>query len=187
MTPEQTVDEILARTPPPRSPIVVTDYDPGWPALFERLAQPLEEEVAELGGRVEHVGSTAVPGLAAKPVIDIDVVVPTAADAPAAIARICALGYVYQGDKGVEGREAFLWPAGAPEHHVYVVVEGDAPHTDHVRFRDHLRRDPRAAQQYADLKRGLAARHGADRLGYSDAKTRFVARTLEGCAPPEGV
>lgn len=192
MTPEQTVAEILARTPPPRSAIVVSDYDAGWPALFERLAQPLVAAVAGLGARVEHVGSTSVPGLAAKPIIDIDVAVSSAADVPAAIERLCALGYVYQGDKGVKGCEAFLWPTGAPEHHVYVVVEGNDPHTNHVRFRDRLRGDPWTAQEYAVLKRGLAERYGADRLGYSGAKTEFVTRALdaaknEGCGPPEGV
>ena len=186
VTPEETVDEILARTNTTRAEIVIADYDAGWPALFERLAQPVREAVAELGARVEHVGSTAVPGLAAKPVIDMDVVVPSAADLSETIERLRALGYIYQGDKGVEGREAFLWPPGAPVHHLYVVVDGSRPYREHVCFRDHLRAHPEAVQEYAALKRGLANRHGADRLGYTDAKTVFVVRALA-AHPPEGV
>jgi len=186
MTPDETVDEILDRTMTTRSPIVIADYDPRWPALFERLAEPVRAAVAGVGARVEHVGSTAVPGLAAKPVIDIDVVVSSADHVPVAIERLRELGYVYQGDKGITGREAFLWPAGAPVHHLYVVVEGGDPHTNHIRFRDRLRRDPRMAAEYAALKRGLADEHGADRLGYTEAKTAFVERTLR-ADPPEGV
>jgi GrpB-like predicted nucleotidyltransferase (UPF0157 family) len=186
MTPDETVDDILARTTAARSPIVIADYDPGWPALFERLAEPVRAAVAGLGARVEHVGSTSVPGLAAKPIVDMDVVMPSPTDVPAAIDRLRELGYVYQGDKGIAGREAFLWPAGAPAHHLYVVVEGGDPYTNHVRFRDHLRRDPRIAEEYAALKRRVAAEHGADRLAYTEAKTAFVARTLR-ADPPEGV
>jgi GrpB-like predicted nucleotidyltransferase (UPF0157 family)/predicted kinase len=187
MTPEETVDEILARTATTRSPIVVADYDPGWPALFERLAAPVRAAVAGLGARVEHVGSTAVPGLAAKPIVDMDVVVASPADVPEAIERLRALGYVYQGDKGIEGREAFLWPAGAPPHHLYVVIEHDRPHADHVRFREHLRQHPEVAAAYAACKRDLAARHGADRVAYTGAKAAFIAAALRAADPPEGV
>ncbi len=89
--------------------------------------------------------------------IDIDVVVRSAEDVPIAIERLRAtLGYVYQGDKGVRGREAFLRPPDARPHHIYVVVSGSEPHADHVQFRDYLREHPGVAQQYADLKRNLA-------------------------------
>lgn len=187
MTPDETVDEILARTSAARAPIVVADHDPGWPALFERLARPVREAVADLGARVDHVGSTAVPGLAAKPIVDIDVVVPAPSDVPEAIERLRALGYVYQGDKGIEGREAFLGPPGAPVHHLYVVVDGNGPHTDHLRFRDHLRNHPETAEEYAALKRDLARRHGCDRIAYTEAKTAFIAAALGAADPPEGV
>ncbi len=183
MTPDETVNEILARTSTTRSPIVIADYDPAWPELFERLAEPVRAAVAGLGARVEHVGSTSVPGLAAKPVIDIDVVVASAADVPEAIERLRALGYVYQGDKGIPGREAFLWPPGTPQHHLYVVVDGSPPHADHIRFRDHLRQHPGAAQEYAALKRDLAKRHGADRVAYTDAKTAFITEALRAARP----
>ena len=153
LTPEETVEAILAQTTSTRSPIIVTEYEHDWPLRFEEIARPVREAVADLGAQVEHVGSTSVPGLAAKPIIDIDVVLNSADDVPTAIERLRSLGYLYQGDKGIKGREAFLWPRGTRPHHLYVVVEGSQPHLDHVEFRDYLRGHPEVADEYASLKR----------------------------------
>lgn len=120
-----------------------------------------------------------MPGLAAKPIIDIDVAVASPGDVPTAIERLGSLGYLYQGDKGVEGREAFLWPSGAEPHDLYVVVRGNDAHREHIAFRDYLRDHPDVARDYAELKTRLAAEYGEDRLGYTDAKDEFVARVLE--------
>jgi GrpB-like predicted nucleotidyltransferase (UPF0157 family) len=185
LTHEQTVDAILARTPTYREPIVIADYDRGWPSLFQVHARLLRAAVAELGAEIEHVGSTAVAGLAAKPIIDIDVVVRSAADVPVAIERLRALGYVYQGDKGLPGREAFLWPPGTRRHHAYVVVSGSHPHANHTAFRDYLREHPQAAAQYAELKRELAERYRDDERGYGQAKDEFVADVLRMARAPD--
>jgi GrpB-like predicted nucleotidyltransferase (UPF0157 family) len=122
--------------------IVVTDYDPDWPFLFEEFARPVREAVADLGAQIEHVGSTSVPGLAAKPIIDMDVVVGSADEVRGAIERLSSIGYVHQGNNGIAGREAFMWPSGAQPHHLYVVVEGSQPHLDHIEFRNYLRAHP---------------------------------------------
>jgi GrpB-like predicted nucleotidyltransferase (UPF0157 family)/predicted kinase len=178
LTPDETVDEILARTTSTRSPVVVAEYDAEWPELFERIARPIRAAVADLGAKVEHIGSTSVPGLAAKPIIDLDVVVRSADDVATAIEWVRALGYVYQGDKGIRGREAFLWPPDTPPHHLYVVVEGSRPYADHVDFRDYLRAHPESAREYAALKLSVAAKHADDPLGYADAKSDFVEAVL---------
>ena len=177
-TAEETVDEILARTPSVSHPVVVSEYDPEWPELFRQIAEPVRHALGTIALAVEHVGSTSVPGLAAKPVIDVDVVVSSAEDVPAAIERLRDIGYVYQGDKGIPGREAFMWPPHAPRHHLYVVVEGSKPRVDHVRFRDYLRDHPEVARDYAELKRRLAEQHGNDHEAYTNAKSEFVARVL---------
>jgi GrpB-like predicted nucleotidyltransferase (UPF0157 family) len=181
-TPEETVAAILARTDPAsarsREPIVVVEYDDAWPAQFEEIALPIREAFAPLEASVEHVGSTAVPGLAAKPVIDIDVVLSSDTDVARGIELLRALGYVHQGDKGIPGREAFLWPPGARRHHLYLVVVGSTPHRDHVEVRDHLCRHPQVAREYAALKRSLAERCRDDRLAYEDGKDGFVSRVL---------
>jgi GrpB-like predicted nucleotidyltransferase (UPF0157 family) len=174
MTPDETVDEILAGT----APVVIVDYDAQWPTIFEIVAQPIRTAVADLGARVEHVGGTAVPGLAAKPIIDIDVLVPSTADIPAAITLLRGLGYVHRGDQGVPGREAFAGRGDGPAHHLYVVAEGSSPAVAHLSLRDRLRRHPELVREYAALKRRLAAWYGDDRRAYTDAKTEFIARVL---------
>jgi GrpB-like predicted nucleotidyltransferase (UPF0157 family) len=159
--------------------LVVCDYSETWPVLFEQLAKPLRQMVAPIGGRLEHVGSTSVPGLAAKPIIDMDIVVALEEVVNEAITAAVSLGYVHQGDKGIAGREAFMWPAAAPPHHLYVVVEGSKPHRDHVDLRDYLRADPDAASRYAELKRELAVRFADDREAYTNAKDEFINQALE--------
>jgi GrpB-like predicted nucleotidyltransferase (UPF0157 family)/predicted kinase len=178
LTPEETVAAILAQTSSTRAPIVISDYDTDWPLHFEEIAQPVREAIADLGATVEHIGSTSVPGLAAKPIIDIDVVVASTDDVLTAIERLRSLGYLYQGDKGIKGREAFMWPNGARPHHLYVVVQGNEPHRKHIAFRNYLREHPEVARDYAALKTRLAEQHGEDRLGYTDAKDAFVAQVL---------
>ena len=182
-TPEQTVDAILALTPSQQAPITVSDYDQSWPERFAELAAPVRAAVHDLGASVEHVGSTAVAGLAAKPIIDIDVVVPSGDDVPIAIDRLRGLGYLYQGDKGIPGREAFLWPPGATRHHLYVVVAGSKPHLDHTQFREHLGRHPEIARAYSDLKRDLATRFRDDPIGYTEAKSQFILAALASARP----
>jgi GrpB-like predicted nucleotidyltransferase (UPF0157 family) len=162
----------------PGATVVVVAYDPDWPRQFAELARSVREALGDLDATVEHVGSTSVPGLAAKPVIDIDVVVASAADVPRAIERLRPLGYLHQGDRGVTGREAFTWPPDARRHHLYLVVSGSEPHLEHVELRDYLRDNPRVAADYGALKTELAQRLGADRLGYTEAKAEFVAGVL---------
>lgn len=87
--------------------IVVVDHDPAWAGEFERLAAVIRGALGELALAVEHVGSTSVPGLAAKPVLDVAAVVPSADGLPVAVARLAALGYRHRGDLGIAGREAF--------------------------------------------------------------------------------
>jgi GrpB-like predicted nucleotidyltransferase (UPF0157 family) len=161
-------------------PIVISEYDPRWPALFCELRDALPAGLRMCARSIEHVGSTAVPGLAAKPIIDIDVVVADEADVAEAIAMLAAAGYPHKGDAGVPGREAFDQPPHLPEHHLYLCVEGAGPLVAHLRLRDHLRANPGTAREYAALKRELTAAYGDDREGYTEAKTVFIERVLAG-------
>jgi GrpB-like predicted nucleotidyltransferase (UPF0157 family) len=161
-------------------PIVISDYDPHWPELFYELRDGLPAGLRVRARSIEHVGSTAVPGLAAKPIIDIDIVVADQADMAEAIGMLAAAGYPHKGDLGVIGREAFDQPPHLPEHHLYVCVEGAAPPVAHLRLRDHLRANPGTAREYAARKRELAAAYGDDRAGYTEAKTAFIEAVLAG-------
>lgn len=161
-------------------PIGVVPYDPAWPVQFEQLAQRIQLAFAD-GPllAVEHIGSTAVVGLAAKPIIDLDVIVPSEADVPDAIARLATLGYVHQGDLKIAGREAFQWPTGTVRHHLYLCVCDNAEYRRHVAFRDYLREHRDEAQRYGALKRDLAAKHREDRDAYSRGKTAYIQAVLE--------
>ncbi|MEV0253559.1 GrpB family protein [Streptomyces sp. NPDC050732] len=112
--------------------IVVSAYEPQWSERFEDRRQWLAPHVADLAVSIEHIGSTAVPGCAAKPIIDLDIVVPEEAAMLVLISRLAGQGYQHEGDLGIQGREAFRAPPAAFEHHLYGVVAGTKPHLDHV-------------------------------------------------------
>jgi GrpB-like predicted nucleotidyltransferase (UPF0157 family) len=160
-------------------PVIIVDYDPHWPDLFEELRAPVVAALGDLVFIVEHVGSTAVPGLAAKPIIDMDVVVPSVADIPEAIGRLAILGYVHRGDLGIPGREAFISPAGKSRHHLYVCALGSEELRRHRSFRDYLLTHPDDARAYGALKKAAALRFAEDRAAYTEAKTRFVEAVLQ--------
>jgi GrpB-like predicted nucleotidyltransferase (UPF0157 family) len=157
---------------------VIREYDPAWQGLFEGLRGRLLDVLSGLAVAVEHVGSTAVPGLAAKPIVDIDAVVASAEDVPLGVERLERAGWRHQGDLGIPGREAFEPPAGVPWHHLYVVTAGGERLRCHLAFRDYLRAHPETARTYAALKRESARRFGGDRRAYTDSKGKFVEHIL---------
>ncbi len=159
------------------SQVVVVDYDPKWPELFQALTAPLRKVFAQVAVSIEHVGSTAVPGLAAKPVIDIDVVV-LEHDVSEAIARLGSLGYRHLGERGIPQREAFRRPPSSAVHHLYVCPLASAALANHLAVRDHLRSHPEEARAYGELKKQLAIDFAEDVDGYVEAKTEFLLRIL---------
>jgi len=162
--------------------IVVVDYDPDWPAAFERVRSRVWPVVSDIALAVEHVGSTSVPALAAKPVIDISVVVRGKADVPVAIERLATLGYVHRGNLGIEGREAFKNPAPSldplPAHNLYLCPRDSPALLNHLAVRDYLRTHPDAAAEYGDLKKRLAELYPNDIDSYIDGKTDMLLRIL---------
>lgn len=160
-------------------PVVIAAYDAEWPRAFLRLAGRLEDALYDVAERVEHVGSTSVAGLPAKPILDIDVVVRSRDLIPAAIQRLESLGYRHQGDLGIPGREAFQSPPGRERHHLYVCSQDSGELARHLAFRDCLRDDAKTRRSYANLKQALAVRFRDDRVGYTQAKTTFVRASLE--------
>ncbi len=142
--------------------------------VCSRLSSVLNELVVS----IEHVGSTAVPGLAAKPIIDIDVLLRSSSNLGLIIRKLAEAGYEHEGDLGVAGREAFRVKPTTVQHHLYVCKFGSREFDRHVTFRNYLRSHPAEANAYAILKRELASRFGADREGYNRAKSAFVQRIL---------
>lgn len=159
--------------------IEVADYDPSWPLLFAEITAPIRAAFGPSLVALEHVGSTSVPGLPAKPMIDIDVVIPSRTDLPEAIARLAMLGYVHQGDLGITSRESFRSLPESPPQNLYVCAENSPELRRHLLFRDYLRAHPDEARRYGDLKRELAARHVTDIDAYVNGKTAFVRSILQ--------
>lgn len=162
--------------------IHVCDYDPRWPALFAAEAPRVRAALGEdLVLAVEHFGSTAVPGLAAKPVIDILVVARSVEAARARVPELAALGYAYWYENPKTDRLFFvkgLPPNGPRTHHVHVGEPGGEL-CDRLLFRDYLRAHSDEAARYAELKRALAVRHTEDREAYTEAKTEYIAAVME--------
>jgi GrpB-like predicted nucleotidyltransferase (UPF0157 family) len=152
----------------------------GWPRAFEQLAAELRTALGELAVAVEHVGSTAVPGLVAKPILDIAVGLPPATDADRIIPAIERLGYEFRGDKGDTGGLLFVLE-DRPAHrvaHVHVVPHGGEKWRQYLAFRDRLRIDPGARAACAEVKRTLGERFAGDRQAYTAGKAAFVADLL---------
>ncbi|ASO21024.1 GrpB-like predicted nucleotidyltransferase (UPF0157 family) [Actinoalloteichus hoggarensis] len=160
--------------------VEIVDHDSRWSSVFEELRTRISRVLGFHSQRVEHVGSTAVPGLAARPIVDLDVVIADERALAPVIGRLRPLGYTHQGDLGVPGREAFTRPPHRPPpHHLYVCTEDSLALARHLAFRDQLRRSTDTAAAYAELKRTLAARHPDDAAAYVEGKTAFISQVLD--------
>ncbi|MDH2386546.1 GrpB family protein [Bradyrhizobium sp. CER78] len=161
--------------------IVVSDYDPNWPVLFAQERARIAQALGVFALAIEHVGSTAVPGLPSKPIIDLLVGVPSLEEAKQrCIAPLEALGYIYMPDYAswLPGELFFRkGPPGPWTHHLHVTEPSHPRWEALVVFRDYLRAHPEAARAYADIKRGLAA-SSKDNIGaYRNGKTAFIQET----------
>jgi len=161
------------------SPISLVDYDARWPRLFvEERALLYPVLVPWLVGPIEHIGSTAVPGMAAKPVIDIMAAVESLEESRDAIAAVRSLDYLYA-PYHPEEEHWFCKPDPAfRTHHLHLVPFRSAAWTARIAFRDRLREDGSIAAKYLQLKRNLAASFEHDREAYTSGKTEFVNRVL---------
>lgn len=158
--------------------IIVVDWSPDWPTQFELVAAVLRSALADIpSAAVEHVGSTSVPGLAAKPVIDIDVIVDRGS-IPAAISALEEVGYRNRGDLGIANRTAMLAPDQNPARHVYVCVAGSLGVRNHLAVRDVLRRRPDLRDDYSAVKRALVLDGALSPDKYTAAKSDVLQRIL---------
>jgi len=161
------------------NPVIVLDYDPNWPGLFQSLRKRVASALGDMATAIEHVGSTAVPDLAAKPIINTDVLLACETMLPAAIERLASLGYIHRGNLGIPEREAFLAPANDAPHHLYVCPPSSAEFQRHMALRNYLRAHPNDAEIYGDLKIALAGRFREDRSAYDTATgDRYSEKTI---------
>lgn len=157
----------------PEEPVEIVPYDRTWPARFEREKAVIHEAMGAVATEVHHIGSTAVPGLAAKPIIDILVAVDPLEDRSSLQRSLAKVGYTYVPYEGDEVRLYFR--KGTPRrYHVHVVIRDSTTYRKLLLFRDALMSDPGLRVDYERLKMELARTHRHDRQAYSDAKAEFV-------------
>ena len=156
--------------------VVVMPYDGQWEQDFRDIEKELREALGALAVSIEHVGSTSVKGLSAKPVIDIDVVIRDRSVLGGVIEALAKIGYHHEGDLGIKDREAFKYDGKEHlrKHHLYVCPEDSAELRRHITFRDHLRNDPEAAAGYGRIKEEAAALFPDDIDKYIEYKSPYI-------------
>jgi GrpB-like predicted nucleotidyltransferase (UPF0157 family) len=166
-------------------PVRVVDYDPRWPQLYAEEEKRLRAAIGRHLLALEHAGSTSVPGLAAKPTIDILAGVRSLDEAQACIAPLEALGYEYNPEfEDTMPERRYFRLMKDEEHlvHIHMVEITSEFWRTHLLFRDYLRAHPETARAYGELKRALAQQYGPDRDGYTDAKADFIQGVIAAAA-----
>jgi GrpB-like predicted nucleotidyltransferase (UPF0157 family) len=163
------------------SELVLSEYQDTWPRQFQQVAEQLLANVSLPAARLEHIGSTSVPGLCAKPVLDLLLGVCALEEAEAAIPALASAGFVYRPEHEVTipDRRYFVRPEGQTLRvHLHAVLLGGLLWRQHLYFRDALRQEPLLREQYATLKRRLAVQHAQDKAAYTEAKAPFIRQVL---------
>jgi len=161
-----------------RGIVKVCPYTVEWKRLFEEEKNRLQAVIGEYVLDIQHVGSTSIPGMAAKPIIDIGIAVRNFKEAAVCIEPIEQLGYEYRGENGIPRRHFFVKRDPRTTHHVHVNEVDGRDWENQVFFRDYLIQHPGMAQEYAELKLELAQQFPLDRLAYLDGKAEFIERVL---------
>lgn len=155
--------------------IIVVDYDPQWAANYATAARAIAQALGDVAVRLHHIGSTAVPGLPGKPVIDMLLEVMSLSDLDRLDHVMVDLGYRPRGENGIAGRRYYTKGGAARTHHLHAFVVGDDHIQRHLAFRDYLRDNPSVCAEYAAIKRAAALACDNDAAVYSQLKNDFIA------------
>ena len=158
--------------------VVVLPYDEQWEQAFEHIKDEIQEALGSRVLRIEHVGSTSVRGLSAKPIIDIDIVIKDYSVFDAVAAALEKIGYHHEGDLGIPAREAFKYTGKEhlQKHHLYVCPQDSAELKRHVAFRNYLRSNPEAVRTYSRIKEEGAELYPNDIEKYIQHKSPFIEK-----------
>ena len=163
--------------------VVVLPYDKAWKSDFEAIRNELETAIGDLILGIEHVGSTSVEGLSAKPCIDIDVIIKDYSIFPTVVSRLNSIGYIHEGDLGIKDREAFRY-SDKPHlqtHHLYVCPQDSAELHRHLTFRDFLRSNPEAVRIYSSVKEQAAELYPQQIDRYIEYKSPCIEELYRQC------
>lgn len=159
--------------------IVVVPYNTTWPQQFLDLANPMREEMGDIALRIDHIGSTAIPNLAAKPIIDIQISVAMFDPFEPILKPLKALGYRWRDDNSDLTKRYFREPEGQPRTHIHVRKSGSWPEQFNLLFRDYLRVHPEAAAKYEAVKYQLAEQYRDERSQYVDGKAPIIWEIMQ--------
>ena len=170
------IEEVLKTSPGGYKRVEVSPYDSAWVKDFQAIKKELNVALGDLALSIEHVGSTSVPGLSAKPIIDIDVVIEDETKLPAVVKALESIGYTHEGNKGIKGREAFAYEGKEHlrKHHMYVCTKDASELKRHLTFRDYLREHPEEVEAYSRVKEEGAKRYPFDIDGYIEFKSPYI-------------
>ena len=163
--------------------IVVLPYDVAWQSAFEKIKGEIKESIGDLIIGIEHVGSTSVEGMSAKPCIDIDVIIKDHSVLDEIVKRLASVGYIHEGDLGIKDREAFKY-TDKPHlmmHHLYVCPQYSEELNRHITFRDFLRINPEAVKKYGSIKEKAAELFPNDIDGYIEYKSPCIEELYKEC------
>ena len=164
----------------PGGHVEIAPYDAAWTRVFELESEAILGVCRPWVTGVHHIGSTSVPGLAAKPILDIMPLISDPEDGAAAVSKLIALGYRYRGEQGIPGRFYLDRVVdGRTVVHAHMFPENHSSVQELLTFRDYLRAHPGALREYESLKRTLASKHRDNREAYTNGKAKFVGRTIE--------
>lgn len=158
--------------------VIVQDYNKSWPSHYQAIKSNIWPIVKAYAKSIEHVGSTSVIGLAAKPIIDIDIVISTYDNFTIIKKSLEKIGYEYRGDLGIKHRESFYIEDLKYPHHLYVCLDGSLALYNHLVLRDHLRSNIDDVNKYSNLKKMLASKYPNDINSYVEEKTDFILDIL---------
>jgi GrpB-like predicted nucleotidyltransferase (UPF0157 family) len=157
----------------------IADYDPAWPRRFAEIGSGLRRALGDVALRIDHIGSTSVPGLAAKPIVDIQVTVERLEPVAPFAEPLIGVGMVFRADNPERTKRYFREAPGQPRTHVHVRRAGSFSEQFPLLFRDFLRVDQTSADEYESIKRALARQYGSDRHGYTDAKAAICWKIIQ--------
>lgn len=163
--------------------VIVTPYDPAWKSDFEQIKREIESVLGNLILGMEHVGSTSVEGMSAKPCIDIDVVIKDYGVFETVVSKLASIGYIHEGDLGIKDREAFKY-ADKPHlktHHLYVCPRDSAELRRHITFREYLKSHPEAVKRYSAVKETAARLYPDNIDAYMEYKSSCIEDMYAAC------
>ena len=163
--------------------VVVLPYDRSWKYAFEEIKREIEDAIGDLIIGIEHVGSTSVEGLSAKPIIDIDVIIKDYSIFAAVVSRLEAIGYIHEGDLGIKEREAFQYSDKSylQQHHLYVCPQQSEELQRHITFRDFLVNNPEAVKKYGAVKEKAAQLFPNNIEKYIEYKSHCIEELYKLC------